>query len=108
MAVNLFGRTRNAGETARVKGLLRSVLQLPEDSTVMGTELRCTEPGCPPLETVLAILVDGSPRQRKLHKPLAAVTEADVRAAWHGGAVQTHEIEAHLDCTEEKKPEYGT
>jgi hypothetical protein len=51
-----------------------------EDGTPMTVaELRCTEPGCPPIETVIAILDSpGSPRQYKVHKPISEVTFEDV------------------------------
>lgn len=45
----------------------------------MVTELRCSEPGCPLLETVIAILSESGNRQYKLHKPIAEVGEDDVR-----------------------------
>ncbi len=41
--------------------------------------MRCTEPGCPPLETVVAILDGpGNRRQAKLHLPVAEITEQEV------------------------------
>jgi hypothetical protein len=42
---------------------------------VMVTELRCSEPGCPPIETVIAILSKGANRQHKLHKRIEEVDE---------------------------------
>lgn len=51
-------------------------------------ELRCAEPGCPPVETVVAVLgaPGGSPRQWKIHKPMSEVTRGDVeRLADPGG-----------------------
>ena len=45
----------------------------------MVTELRCSEPGCPPLETVVVLLGPaGPPRQSKIHKPMAEVTIDDL------------------------------
>ena len=45
----------------------------------MVSELRCSEPGCPPLETMIAVL-DGPGRRRqfKFHKPIADVTQDDI------------------------------
>ncbi len=58
--------------------------------TVMVTELRCTEPGCPALETVIAILdTPGQPRQHKLQKPLADVTISDDVCASAKGCVES-------------------
>ena len=53
----------------------------PEDS-IMVSELTCTEPGCPPLETVVARLRGGTrPLSIKVHKPVFEVTPADLRQA---------------------------
>ena len=77
-----FG-SRPGGDPARsgrVKVWVRDAFGLPEASTVMVSELTCTEPGCPPIETVVAILEAGATRRFKIHRPLAEVTEADIRA----------------------------
>ena len=85
---NPFGsRTRaDPGRASEIKRWAASAFRLGEDDSVMVTELRCTEPGCPPLETVIALLgVSGPTRQYKLHKAVAEVTEADVIALASGG-----------------------
>lgn len=67
--------------SARIKGWVAQHLALPGEVTVMVTELRCSEPGCPPLETVIALLQAGQPtRQHKIHKGIADVTERDIAA----------------------------
>jgi hypothetical protein len=72
---------RVPGRTTEIKAWAAETLGLTDDVAVMVTELRCTEPGCPPLETVVAILGESGPnRQYKIHKPIADVTEADVRS----------------------------
>jgi hypothetical protein len=72
---------RVAGRTTEIKARAAEALGLTDDVAVMVTELRCTEPGCPPLETVVAVLSGTLPtRQYKIHKPLADVTREDVRA----------------------------
>ena len=64
---------------AEVKEWVAEVFRLGGDVSVMVTDLRCTEPGCPPLETIIAILDrPGQPRQIKIHKAIAGVTFADV------------------------------
>ncbi len=81
MNFDLFGsRPRiDPKRIAEVKEWVVEVFGLGADVTVMVTELRCTEPGCPPLETVIAILDrPGRPRQFKVHKAAAEVTFADV------------------------------
>jgi hypothetical protein len=72
---------RDPARTARIKAWAAEALGLGDEIAVMVTELRCTEPGCPPLETVVAVLGGGGPtRQYKIHKPLDDVTREDVRA----------------------------
>ncbi len=78
---NLFGR-RSPGlpaHTVAVKAWITDALRLPPDVSIMVTELQCHEPGCPPIETVIALLSPGAPtRQYKLHCALADVTRDDV------------------------------
>lgn len=65
---------------AAIKGWVAEALALPDDVTVMVSELRCSEPGCPPLETIIAVLRPGQPpEQRKLHQAAAAITAAEIR-----------------------------
>jgi hypothetical protein len=83
--LDLFGaqpRTDPA-HLAAVKGWVAETLGLPDDVTVMVTELRCAEPGCPPLETVIAVMRPGAaPEQRKLHKATADITADDIRGLY--------------------------
>jgi hypothetical protein len=58
------------------------LFEASEDDAILVSELRCTEPGCPPIETAIALLRKGSePRQVKIHKPAIEVTVEDLRAA---------------------------
>jgi hypothetical protein len=57
----------------------------PEIGWVMVSEVRCEEPGCPPVETVIAVMDGGSaPRRHAVHAPVAEVTAADVRRLAEG------------------------
>jgi hypothetical protein len=68
-----------------LKELARELLGADPDDVVMVNELACSEPGCPPLETVVALLRTGEPPQQlKIHKPVVEVTRADVEAALAG------------------------
>lgn len=81
MTLDLFGFSRKADpkRIAEVKKWVAEVFRLGADVSVMVTELHCTEAGCPPLETVIAILDQpGQPRQFKIHKAIADVAFADV------------------------------
>jgi hypothetical protein len=61
-----------------VRQWARAAFGLGDDDVVLVTELRCHEDGCPPVETVIAILgTDPSERvEHRLHLPLAEVAPA--------------------------------
>lgn len=65
---------------ARVKAWVTAIVGADDERTVVVSELACSEPECPPVETVIGLLGDGVPQRWKIHKPVAAVTEDDVRA----------------------------
>jgi hypothetical protein len=47
-------------------------------------QLACTEPGCRPVETVVAVLpMDGPARRWTLHSPVDQITSDDLRALLH-------------------------
>jgi len=76
-------RTRAGGDPQRaaaLKGWVREALELDAATTVLVTELRCREPGCPPLETVIAVLGAAGTHQHKLPKAMAEVTQEDIAA----------------------------
>jgi hypothetical protein len=83
MSLPGMGPLRNPSDTARVKALVDELIDT-DDVTVLVTELACTEPGCPPVETVIALLSDGGNTQYKVHKPVAEVTLDDLRGVLHG------------------------
>ena len=65
----------------RIKGWVQWYWRLDDSTVVMVTQLRCHEPGCPPVETVIALLPMAGVRwQTKLHKAPEEVSEADIRA----------------------------
>jgi len=68
-----------ASNSTRIKEWISFRLALDHDATVMVTGLRCSEPGCPALETVIAILNDAGNQQYKLHKSKAEVVAADIQ-----------------------------
>jgi hypothetical protein len=78
----MFG-SRNQGGAGhcarRIKDWARELLGAGEEASILVSELACSEPGCPPIETVIAILDGpGSARRYKLHRPSAEVTREDV------------------------------
>ncbi len=57
-------RINDPQKIAALKEWAAEVFRVSADSSVLGAELNCTEAGCPPLETVIAILDrPGQPRQ---------------------------------------------
>ncbi|MBN8729834.1 MAG: hypothetical protein J0L64_04775 [Acidobacteria bacterium] len=71
--------TPGASPAALLKRWTREIFGLPEDTVVVVTELHCAEPGCPPLETVIAILESpGVTRQYKLHKAMREISRQDM------------------------------
>ncbi|MEU6663999.1 hypothetical protein [Streptomyces sp. NPDC046821] len=58
------------------------MLDLDDECAVVVRQLACTEPGCPPVETVVAVLpMDGDARRWTLHRPADQISEGDLRAA---------------------------
>ena len=63
----------------KIKEALSDNLPIQKESTITVTELSCLEEGCPPVETVVALLKAGSdPLQHKIHKPAAELKAADL------------------------------
>lgn len=77
---------RDDGEaSARVRRWCREVFSVEEGTTVMVVELRCSESGCPRLETSIALLgEDLETQQHKIHKPLARIAFEDIAALTTG------------------------
>ncbi|WP_462203678.1 metal ABC transporter permease [Frankia sp. CcWB3] len=78
------GRPDGTGRAnaAALKAVVRDMLLLDDSHTVVIQQLACAEPGCPPVETVIAVLSAGAPTRRwTLHQPMAELTAESVRAA---------------------------
>lgn len=102
--MNLFGgRPRiDPDQADRIKSWARSTWSLPEETTVMVTELECREPGCPPIETVIALLTGpGKTTQFKIHKTADEVTQQDVQALAPGG--EHHHDDGSRDVSEKRE-----
>jgi len=101
-----FKRGRGSGHSAKIKDLVRELLALSDEHTVLVTELKCTEPGCPPLETLVAVLSPGGIRyQQKVHLALEQIAESDVRSLVHKLKTEiTGKMNEHLkeDCHERR------
>jgi hypothetical protein len=78
--INPLSRRPRAGYSdamARLQAATRALLDLSDDVT----ELACREPGCPDIETIVAVMRTGEgPRTAKFRKPLPDITADDLAA----------------------------
>ena len=80
MKLNPLGRNPLIpAATAAIKGWTREAFGFNDDVVVSVNELSCSEPGCPPRETVVLMLPPGIPPTRlSIHKAVVDVCEQDV------------------------------
>ena len=79
MLINTSKRRPNRERVRQIKAALTAALDLSEDATIMVTELECLEEGCPPVETVIALLRSDSPTvQYKVHKSTDELDDNDL------------------------------
>ena len=76
-----------AGALARVRGWTKARFALTDDETVMVSELACSVPGCPPIETHVVFWTVAGRHHFKIFKPLAQVTEDDLPPAFMKNAL---------------------
>jgi len=93
------GRQQRSGAaaTGQVRRWVEEQLGLDEPITVLVTELACHEPGCPPIETVIALLGRTESKTWKIPCPAAELTAADVAAVLARPPVAAPEPHAHRD-----------
>ncbi|MEO0457447.1 MAG: hypothetical protein AAF152_12830 [Cyanobacteria bacterium P01_A01_bin.114] len=78
--MNLFDPTPqkiSPAQLQQLKGWVYEVLALDAAVPVSISQLKCTEPGCPPLETVIAVMTQ-PPQTYKIHQPAADIEQTDV------------------------------
>lgn len=75
------GESERRAVQARLKRWTRELLDLRGEVTLTVGELRCPDPECPDLETVIGISVEpGHWRRLRLRKPASEVTRPDLEA----------------------------
>lgn len=80
-----------AATARRIKDWVREVLAPGDDVTILVSELTCSEPGCPPIETVIALFKGREePTKYKIHRASADVTREDVVALAAGTHAHPH------------------
>jgi nitrate reductase delta subunit len=71
------GPERSA-EQERVRTWTQERFKLAEDETIMVSELPCSDPGCPPVETHVVFWTQAGRQHFKVFKPLAEVAADDL------------------------------
>jgi hypothetical protein len=67
----------------RIRDWTKERFRLSGDDTLLVTEVACSQPGCPPLETVVAFWTEGNKRHHfKVFKPAAEVLPEDLPYSW--------------------------
>ncbi len=64
----------------QLKTWVYEALDLPTDVPVSISQLQCHEPGCPPIETVIAVMSQ-LPQTYKIHAAVEAIAKSDVEQA---------------------------
>ncbi len=74
-----LSRVKPDGSGSRIKALVRRHFGLDDAATLMVSELRCHEDGCPDVETVIAVMGSGRANLTwKIAKPMAQVDADDI------------------------------
>ena len=71
----------------RVHDWTRERFSLAADETIMVSEVSCTIPGCPPLETLVVFWTGLGRHHFKIFKPIAEVIEDDLPPAFMKNAL---------------------
>lgn len=76
-----LSRAKPDGSAQRIKELVRERFELDDETTLMVSELRCHEDGCPDVETVIAVMNAARTSVTwKIAKPMAQVDAGDIAA----------------------------
>ena len=77
---DLFGEgKKDTSMQGRIKEWVRSHFEVPEEIPIIVSEIRCDQPGCAPVETIIAILEEAGRRQFKAPRPMKEVIKEDMR-----------------------------
>jgi nitrate reductase molybdenum cofactor assembly chaperone NarJ/NarW len=81
----------------RVRQWTRARFKLTGNETVMVSEIACSVPGCPPIETHIVFWTGAGRHHFKIFKPLAEAAEDDLPPAFMKNALVALEG-ADLEC----------
>lgn len=79
--MNLFQSSKDKTNSAKIQAIKNWVyqhLKIDKDIPISVSQLQCHEPGCPPLETVIAIMTT-PPQQYKIHLSVEEIQEIDIQ-----------------------------
>ncbi len=80
--MNLFSKSTiskaNSDQIQKLKSWTYQALNLDENIPISINQLKCHEPDCPPVETVI-VLMSSPPQQYKIHKPISKITQLDIK-----------------------------
>ena len=76
-----------AAAVVRLRGWTKARFALSEADTVMVSELACSVPGCPPIETHVVFWTAAGRHHFKIFKPLAQASEDDLPPAFMKNAL---------------------
>jgi hypothetical protein len=77
----------NRAAADRARDWTRARFALTADETIMVSEVACSVPGCPPIETHLVFWTGAGRHHFKIFKPLADVVEDDLPPAFMKNAL---------------------
>lgn len=75
--MNLFARRNTKADIEQIKNWLYETLSIYKEVHISLSQLSCTEPDCPPVETVIAVMLNPA-QQYKIHKPIAEIEYIDI------------------------------
>lgn len=64
-------------KTKQIKEWIYQALQIDDEISISLSQLQCTEPGCPPIETVINVMTNPV-QQYKIHKSIAEIEYTDI------------------------------
>ena len=76
-----LGKPIDADAVRQVKAWVRDAGRFDESATMLVSELHCHEPGCPDVETIVAVMRPGHPRlQIRFDVPISDLTSKIVES----------------------------
>ncbi|MEO0825689.1 MAG: hypothetical protein AAFX95_00125 [Cyanobacteria bacterium J06639_16] len=85
--MNLFKQQRptaNSEHIQQLKTWTAEILALSADVSISISQLQCHEPGCPPIETAIAVMTQ-PPQTFKIHAAAGEIVYADIQQAIAAG-----------------------